>query len=88
MADESATRARRMPRTLPEILEAYERIIIIKAIQACGGSRTRAAVSLGVRRRYLYARISYLGIDLGVLPVRQGRPRGASPNNMRDEEAS
>lgn len=68
---------RRVPRTLPEILEAYERIIIIKAIQTCEGSRTRAAASLGVRRRYLYARIQHLGIDLGVLPVRRGRPRGA-----------
>ncbi len=68
--------ARRAPRTLPEILEAYERIIIIKAIQSCGGSRTRAAASLGVRRRYLYSRIAHLGIDLGVMPVRRGRPRG------------
>jgi DNA-binding NtrC family response regulator len=76
VADES--KVRRMPRTLSEILEAYERIIIIKAIQTCGGSRTRAAASLGVRRRYLYARISHLGIDLSVLPVRPGRPRSVS----------
>jgi hypothetical protein len=65
VAEES--KVRRMPRTLSEILETYERIIIIEAIQTCGGSRTRAAASLGVRRRYLYARISHLGIDLEAL---------------------
>jgi len=62
------------PRSLPELVAAYERILIIKAIQGCGGSRTRAARSLGVRRRYLYSRISHLGIDLGQLPARVGRP--------------
>ena len=60
--------------TLPEIVATYERIVIIKAIQSCGGSRTRAAESLGVNRRRLYNRIAALHIDLGQLPVRVGRP--------------
>lgn len=76
---------RRAPRTLPEILEAYERIIIIKAIQSCGGSRTRAAASLGVRRRYLYIRIARLGIDLRVMPAQQGRPRRPSDQETQRE---
>lgn len=64
----------RTPLTLPEIVAAYERIVIIKAIQGCGGSRTKAAASLGVTRRRLYNRIAMLNIDLGQLPVRVGRP--------------
>jgi len=62
------------PRTLPQLVDAYERIMIIKAIQGCGGSRTRAAESLGVKRRYLYTRIAMLGIDLSQIPGRPGRP--------------
>lgn len=64
----------RRPLTLVEILEAYERIILIKAIQAGGGSRTVAAASLGVRRGYLYARLRRLRVDLSEIPCRQGRP--------------
>ena len=65
----------RQPRTLPEILAAYERVIILKALGMAGGSRTRAAESLGIRRKYLYRRIRRLQIDLGQICVRIGRPR-------------
>jgi DNA-binding NtrC family response regulator len=64
----------RKPLTLKQILEAYERIILIKAIQTCGGSRTVAAASLGVRRGYLYGRLRHLSIALAEIPCRQGRP--------------
>lgn len=64
----------RRPLTLTEILEAYERIILIKAIQSCGGSRTVAAASLGVRRGHLYERLRHLKVDLSEIPCRQGRP--------------
>lgn len=73
----------RPPLKLPEILAAYERIIIIKAIQTHGGSRTRAADSLGVKRRHLYGRIAALGINLSLLPVRQGRPPKQTAGGMR-----
>ena len=65
----------RAPRTLPEILSAYERIILIKAIQSCGGSRSGAARSLGISRSRLYARVRALGVDMTQMPARQGRPR-------------
>lgn len=64
----------RAARTLPQMVAAYEMVVIIQAIQMCGGSRTLAARSLGVKRRYLYGRTEALKIDLGQLPVRQGRP--------------
>jgi DNA-binding NtrC family response regulator len=64
----------RTARTLPQMVADYERVVIIKAIQMCGGSRTLAARSLGVKRRYLYGRTVILKIDLGQLPVRLGRP--------------
>lgn len=82
------TEPRRAPRTLPEILEVHERIIIIQAIQECGGSRTQAARTLGIRRRYLYSRIRHLGIDLGMMPARQGRPRGEEGDDSRREDGS
>lgn len=64
----------RTPLTLSQILESYERIILIKAIQSCGGSRSGAAASLGVRRGYLYERLRKLHVDLKEIPCRLGRP--------------
>lgn len=61
-------------RTLPQMVSDYERVVIIQAIQSCGGSRTRAAAALGVKRRYLYGRVASLKIDLSQLPARLGRP--------------
>jgi DNA-binding NtrC family response regulator len=54
----------REPRTLREILDSYERIILIKALQVSGGCRTRTAASLGISRDGLYHRIRRLKIDL------------------------
>ncbi|HVP24207.1 MAG TPA: helix-turn-helix domain-containing protein [Conexivisphaerales archaeon] len=65
---------RQPPRTLPQIMALHERILIIQALQSCGGSRTRAAAALGVPRTYLYRRVQVLQIDLGVIPARVGRP--------------
>jgi DNA-binding NtrC family response regulator len=64
-----------VPLTLPEILAAYERLIILKALGSCGGSRAGAARSLGIRRGYLYERAQYLGIKLDEIPTKSGRPR-------------
>jgi len=63
------------PRTLREIMDAYERNIIVKAVEAAGGSRTVAARALGIGRCRLYARIHRLKIDLSKIPARAGRPR-------------
>ena len=60
----------RVPRSLPQLLADYERIIIIKSLQASGGSRSAAARTLGVRRQYLYARIRRLGVRLEEIPAR------------------
>lgn len=68
--------APRQPASLAEMMAAYERILLIKTIQACGGSRKEAAAVLRVRRGYLYSRVRRLKIDLAELPVRRpGRPR-------------
>jgi DNA-binding NtrC family response regulator len=53
-----------LPKTLPEIMASYERIIIIQALQLNDCSRARTADSLGVSRRHLYRRMSILKIDL------------------------
>lgn len=64
------------PRTLPEILAMHERLIIIEALSRCGGSRTRAAAALGIRRERLYRRMLWLKIDVGsIAAVVTGRPR-------------
>jgi DNA-binding NtrC family response regulator len=64
----------RAPRTLPEILAAHERLIIIEALARCGGSRTRAAEALGIKRRRLYRRMDFLKIDLKAVVTAIGRP--------------
>src|SRR5271157_5229663 len=64
------------PRTLPEIMASYERIIIIQALQINGCSRSRTAISLGITRRHLYRRMEILKIDLDVVTMgRSGRSR-------------
>lgn len=65
----------REPRTLREILAAHERVLIIQALAQSGGSRTRAAAALGMRRERLYARVRFLQIDLGAVEAAIGRPR-------------
>lgn len=58
-----------MPKTLPEIMAAYERLVIIQALQLNGCSRAKTAESLGVNRRYLYRRMALLKIDLDVVTM-------------------
>lgn len=68
-----------VPKTLPELLAAHERIIIISALQRFGFSRTKTAVSLGVSRGYLWRRMRGLHIDFSALPkVPAGRPKKRS----------
>jgi DNA-binding NtrC family response regulator len=52
------------PKTLPEIMAAYERIVVIQALQLNQCSRAKTAQSLGVSRRHLYRRMAILKIDL------------------------
>jgi DNA-binding NtrC family response regulator len=67
--------ASREPRTLPEILAAHERVLIIEALAQCRGSRTRAAAALGIRRERLYRRMRLLQIDLEAIVAAVGRSR-------------
>lgn len=72
------------PRTLPQILESYERIVIIEALVRNGHSRTKAADSLGIRRRYLYRRMARLKIDLQAVTMgRSGRSRDPDDGENR-----
>lgn len=64
-----------MPRTLPEIMAAYERVVIIQAMQHNGFCRAKTADSLGISRSFLYRRIRLLKINLKEIPtVKRGRP--------------
>ena len=66
----------RAPRTLPEIMAAYERVIIIQSLQHNGFSRKRTAASLGVSRTLLWRRMKLLGMDFSAVPrIITGRPR-------------
>jgi len=75
----------RTPLTLPQLLLAYERVLIIKTLAVCGGSCTRAATSLGIRRQRLYDRIHKIGIDLDEVRdgVRRSTPPGAVAGRPR-----
>ena len=62
-------------RTLSEIMAAYERVVIIQALQLNNFSRTLTAVSLGIKRDRLYKRMRFLKINLREIPGSTGRPR-------------
>ena len=64
-----------VPRTLPEIMATYERVVIIQALQLNNFSRTLTAVSLGIKRDRLYKRMRFLKIDLREIPKSPGRPQ-------------
>ena len=69
----------RAPMSLEEILQRYERLIIIQVLQANDFSRAKAARSLKVSRNSLWRRMQALKIDFSELPlVRTGRPRKES----------
>lgn len=69
----------RAPKTLPELLAAHERIIIISALQRFDFSRTATAKSLGVSRNYLWRRMRGLHIDFSAIPRSPpGRPKKTS----------
>lgn len=57
------------PKTLPEIMAAYERLVVIQALQLNDCSRAKTAVSLGVSRRQLYRRMAILKIDLDLVTM-------------------
>ncbi len=58
--------------TLRQMLDAYERAILINALQRFSGSRERAAKALGISRVYLWRRMGHLKIDSELFP--RGRP--------------
>ncbi|HSN65914.1 MAG TPA: helix-turn-helix domain-containing protein, partial [Fusibacter sp.] len=47
------------------MMDALEKQLIQKAIDQCGGSRTRAAALLGIHRTALYKKMSKLGLGEG-----------------------
>jgi DNA-binding NtrC family response regulator len=44
-------------------VEALERTMVRRALQACGGNRAEAARRLGIHRQLLYKKLKQLGID-------------------------
>jgi DNA-binding NtrC family response regulator len=56
-------------------MSAYERVVIIQALQLNSFSRTLTAASLGIKRDRLYKRMRFLKINLREIPGSIGRPR-------------
>jgi two-component system, NtrC family, nitrogen regulation response regulator NtrX len=52
-----------LPQRLSEAVEAFERARIEEALQAEGGSMTRAAARLGLERSHLYKKMKKLGLE-------------------------
>jgi len=76
----------RAPKTLPEILAAYERVIIIQALQLNDFSRKKTAASLGVPCNFLWRRMRMLKMDLAAFPkIKSGRTRASSGDQGRKE---
>ena len=66
----------RAPKTLPEIMAAYERVILIQALQLNGFSRKRTAMSLGISKTCLWRHMTALKMDFSAIPgYKTGRPR-------------
>lgn len=75
----------KVPRTLPEIMAAYEKMIILQALKHNGFSRAKTATSLGVRRALLWRRMKLLRIDHTVVPKGHGgRPRKKVPYQFEE----
>lgn len=51
--------------TLKECLESFEKNLIIKALQECGGKKIEAAKKLGISRKALWEKMKAYGIDSG-----------------------
>lgn len=49
-------------RTLRDLLDAYERALIVSALEATGGNQRRAAARLGVLPTTLHEKLKRLGL--------------------------
>ena len=67
--------AKNTPKTLWEILEAYEKIILLQALARNGFSRSKTAMSLGISRNTLWCRMKILKIALSELPKAKSGPK-------------
>lgn len=47
---------------LRQLMEAYEKQLLTKALQQCGWNRSRAASLLGINRRQLFSKIKRYGL--------------------------
>jgi DNA-binding NtrC family response regulator len=66
----------RVPKTLSEIVAAYEKTIVIQALAHNGFSRKKTAISLGVSEVYLWRRMRLLKVDFSAIPKgAKGRPK-------------
>ena len=59
-----ATSVERRPVTLKERVDAYERRLILVALERAGGNQNRAALALGVRPTTLNEKLKRLGIGV------------------------
>jgi DNA-binding NtrC family response regulator len=63
------------PRTLDDLLKAYERIVIMETLSRNSWNRRLAADALHVSRRRLMYRLKALHVDLTVIPRAKSGPR-------------
>lgn len=69
-----ATAAGRPERTLKDRVDAYERRLIMVALERAGGNQCRAAMALGVRPTTLNEKLKRFGIGVVRHVVDLGRP--------------
>ncbi len=69
-----ATSVERQAATLKERVEAYERRLIMAALERAGGNQHRAALALGVRPTTLNEKLKRLGIGVVRHVVELQRP--------------
>jgi len=62
------------PRTLDDLLTAYERLVIMETLSRNSWNRRRAAEALHVSRRRLMYRLKALHVDLGAIPRDKSGP--------------
>jgi len=74
------------PRDLKQLLESYERALIMTALAASGGNQRRAARSLGILPTTLNEKMKRLG--LRGRSADAGAPSGAEPNGKGAQDVS
>ena len=67
------------PIAMHEAVSAFKRTLVLEALTASGGNRSRAAAALKIERTSLLRLIRELGMSRALPDGRRGRPRSPRP---------